>query len=212
MQTKEILTPCGRVTRQTARSRYAGQQGMLLLVPGARALCVLAALAGSALAGCGDDSAQRWNVPLQGVDGASVRGEALLVFEDDQLDVWVQAQGLAGNRIHDLALRRGTCAAPGEVTMALRPSPTVPASGRLDLHMIYLQPDRDVGGQRSPVAFEFDRDRVLPLDGQVLVVYGAEGERRYRPRAPVACGAVSAAGNGGDSGFNERGDTTPSSK
>lgn len=179
------------------------------------------AAAGVAVAACGGGGRQDWTAQLKSVNGSGVGGQARFTRRGEQVDVAVDARGLAADRVHQLELHAASpgssrCptrtadddgdglvtagearAALGRTLFGLRPAPTVGGRGRLRFRMIYLTRRDKVGEEPTYPSYLIDPREVLPLEGRTVVVYGLQRARgAYLRRVPVACGVIRRGGPG----------------
>lgn len=175
---------------------------------GRRIGLVLAAAA--ALAACGggdsnDSEGTAYTTDLRPLNGSGVEGTARIVDQDGELEVEIEANGLAANRIHPQhvhGFEDGSAArcpdgeddglltagegedGYGPVVVELAPFPTVGKDGRL----------------RYRVPIPLRERQVEDLDQRAVVLHGLRrgegGDGRYRTDVPVACGRLQRAGGG----------------
>ena len=163
--------------------------------------------------GCGDDEEEglpgdpegdnrRFVAELRPLNDSAVQGEARLALDGEDLIVRIDARGLERNRVHEQAIhgrrgRGGDASCPegggsgrltaqeaerryGPSILEIEPYPTVRQSGEVHYDLV-LTVDPD---ELSPLS-----ERVLVLSGATI---GSEGQKRYAPDLPVACGVLRA--------------------
>lgn len=163
-------------------------------------------------AGCGEDEEEglpgdpegdnrRFVAELRPLNDSAVQGEAMLALDGEALIVRIDARGLERNRVHEQAIHgqrgRADAACPegggsgrltaeeaereyGPSILEIEPYPTVRESGEIHYDLVVT----------------VDPDKLSPLSERVLVLSGAtvggEGQERYEPDLPVACGSLRA--------------------
>jgi len=160
-------------------------------------------------AGCGDEGQlpgdpegddRRFAVDLRPLNDSGVQGEGTLALDGEDLTVRIDASGLEPDRVHGQAVHGRTrsdadASCPegggegrltaeeaendvGPSLLEIEPYPTVGESGEIHFDLVLT----------------VDPDELSPLGGRVLVLSGAavggEGQERYEPDLPVACGRL----------------------